>query len=119
MSSLKDDVDKTQSSWPDRPSNPAARKTSATYPSPDVSHVEMWPYVASAAARSSAQARTAVRISPRPGSTSRVVARLRGGRRRPRDRVLYPPGALGVSVCRRPRRSPRTDGGIRVAAAPM
>ena len=40
---------------------------------PDVSHVEMWPYVASAAARSSIQARTAVRILSSPNAPSKNV----------------------------------------------
>ena len=46
MSSLKDDVDKTQSSWPESPSIQSCRTQnnfdmSVTAP---VSHVEMWPH---------------------------------------------------------------------------
>merc|ERR1739841_449518 len=64
MSSLKDDVDKTQLSYHDWPSIQSCRTQNKCDMSvtPPVSHVEMWPYVASAAARSSIQARTAVRI---------------------------------------------------------
>merc|ERR1719324_1411558 len=39
----------------------------------DVSHVEMWPYIASAAARSSIQARTAVRMLSSPNAPSKNV----------------------------------------------
>merc|ERR1719482_1687563 len=39
----------------------------------DVSHVEMWPYIASAAALSSIQARTAVRMLTSPNAPSKNV----------------------------------------------
>ena len=63
MSSLKDDVDKTQRSfWYESPSIQSCRtqnKCDMSVTAP-VSHVEMWPYVASAAALSESHAATAV-----------------------------------------------------------
>merc|ERR1739841_226659 len=75
MSSLKDDVDKTQSSWYESPSI-QSRRTQNNHDmsvTSDVSHVEMWPYVASAAVASASHAVTAVRILSSPNAPSKDV----------------------------------------------
>ena len=64
MSSLKDAVDKTQWSAHDWPSIQSRRTPNRhpMYVTPPVSHVEMWPYVASAAVAFESHAATAVRM---------------------------------------------------------
>ena len=82
----------------------------------DVSHVEMWPYIASAAARSSIQARTAVRMLSSPNAPSKNVG-ASVTHMPPSERPRTIPhdvdshGVLGECARRGPRRCPRTSRG--------